>query len=95
MKDVECPYCGHEIEVCHDDGFGYEEDTLHEYQCPKCEKYFVFTTSISIHHTSYPADCLNGAPHKYKKTITFPNVCARLRCEDCGHEKPIDAKDEI
>ena len=26
MYDVECPYCGAEIEINHDDGYGYEED---------------------------------------------------------------------
>ena len=44
MNDIECPYCGHEQEVNHDDGYGYKEDELHEQQCCECGKYFVFTT---------------------------------------------------
>ncbi len=25
MKDINCPYCDAELDICHDDGFGYEE----------------------------------------------------------------------
>lgn len=28
-KDVECPYCEEWNEICHDDGFGYEEGVAH------------------------------------------------------------------
>lgn len=28
MKDIECPYCGHEQDICHDDGFGYAHKLL-------------------------------------------------------------------
>jgi len=28
-NDVECPYCGAEQEINHDDGQGYDEDVLH------------------------------------------------------------------
>jgi hypothetical protein len=87
-KDVECPYCGADIEICHDDGFGYSEDQLHEYECHECEKNFVFYTSISIYHEAYKADCLNGAPHNMKPAIAYPNFYPeRARCEDCGHEE--------
>jgi hypothetical protein len=30
MNDIECPYCDAENEVCHDDGYGYEEGKAHE-----------------------------------------------------------------
>ncbi len=46
MNDIECPYCGHNQDVCHDDGQGYEEDETHVMECEGCDKAFVFTTSI-------------------------------------------------
>ena len=38
MKDLICPYCDHEMDVCHDDGFGYAEDKAHEMDCEECKK---------------------------------------------------------
>jgi len=89
MHDVRCPYCNEYNEINHDDGYGYEEDELHQQECSKCEKTFVYTTFISFSYTSYQADCLNGAEHKFEKTITYPPEFARLRCTDCGEEKQI------
>ena len=37
-KDVECPYCGAELEINHDDGYGYEEDGIYEQECRESEK---------------------------------------------------------
>ncbi|WP_159467987.1 hypothetical protein [Dyadobacter sp. 3J3] len=87
MYDVNCPYCGAEIEICHDDGFGCEEDITYQQECPKCENGFVFTTSISIDHQAYPADCLNGAPHDYNPVITFPKEYSKMRCTMCDEER--------
>ena len=53
MSDVKCPYCGHEQEINHDDGYGYEENENYEQQCFECEKYFNFTTSISFNYNVY------------------------------------------
>lgn len=89
MADTECPYCGAEQEINHDDGYGYEEDELHEQQCSECEKQFVYTTAISFHHHASKADCLNGSPHDYKKTSTYPPEYAKLRCSMCGDEQPL------
>ena len=92
-----CPYCGTEIEISHDDGFGYEEDELHQYQCHECEKYFVFTTCISISHDLIKADCLNDEKHDYQETKTYPRRFTRLRCKTCGDEKTItsERKEEL
>ena len=90
-KDVEFPYCGAELEINHDDGYGYEEYGIYEQECRECEKVFVYTTWISIHHEAKKADCLNGAPHQYKKTATYPPEFARMRCVDCGHETVLPA----
>ena len=50
MSDLECPYCEKDCEVCHDDGFGYEEGKKHQMECPHCGKSFVFETSISFYY---------------------------------------------
>lgn len=88
--DLQCPYCGADNEVCHDDGFGYEQDTLHEIECNACEKYFVFSTCISFSYTAYAAPCLNDGNHTWKKTVTCPPEFARLRCTMCDAEKPFN-----
>ena len=91
MKDIECPYCGEEQEINHDDGYGYEEDRCHEQECSNCEKSFVYTTSIHFYYTATKADCLNDGNHKYKATMTVPRKCTRMRCAGCGEErKPTD-----
>lgn len=90
MKDVECPYCGEAVEINHDDGYGYEEGVSHQQDCPKCDKTFIYTTTITIHHEARKADCLNGAEHQYEQTKCFPPEFARLRCKICDDEKPIE-----
>lgn len=70
--DLECPYCEKELEVCHDDGFGYDEGVKHQMECVFCEKSFVFETSISFYCEPEKADCLNDGNHKWRKSNTFP-----------------------
>ncbi len=86
-RDIQCPYCHADLEVCHDDGFGYEEDVRHEMQCGYCEKHFTFTTTISFSYHPEPAPCLNGAPHELKPVISYPQVWPDWkRCVHCEHE---------
>ena len=87
MDDIECPYCEHGQEICHDDGFGYEEGCLHEIQCSNCDKYFTFTTSIIFSYEAHKADCLNGSNHNYRKTITAPRKYTRMECTDCDESR--------
>jgi DNA-directed RNA polymerase subunit RPC12/RpoP len=89
VTDVDCPYCGAGIEICHDDGFGYAEDVLHEYECHACEKHFTFTTTITFYYEARKADCLNDGDHDYQETATIPRKYAKLRCATCGDEKPL------
>jgi hypothetical protein len=93
MSDLYCPYCDAGLEVCHDDGFGYEEDRAHEMYCSECDKNFVFYTTISFDYHPERADCLNGHPHlfsdwKYlwKNDDNFLTTEIR-RCRDCGHSE--------
>ncbi len=89
MSDVKCPYCEGDIEIDHDDGYGYEEGEIHNQECGKCGKIFVYTTSILFYYDLEKADCLNDEEHKYEKTKTYPPQFARLRCKICGDEKPM------
>ena len=90
-KDINCPYCEADLEICHDDGFGYAEDVLHEDQCPECHKYFTFDTTINFSYDAHKADCLNGEPHKFKPTTTFPKDFTMMECISCDkRRKPTD-----
>ena len=91
-NDLECPYCDAPLEVCHDDGGGYDEDKAHEMQCRECGKNFVFHTHISFSYYPEKADCLNGAPHRFrdwqKLWVNSKDEEVQYRqCQDCGHEE--------
>lgn len=90
MYNVNCPYCNENLRIIHDDGYGYEEDTLHQQECRHCLKVFVYTTSIIYLYNASKADCLNEGEHKYVPTKTIPIEATRLRCSECGDEKPLD-----
>lgn len=87
MREIKCPYCGEEQEINHDDGYGYEEDRLHEQECGDCDKTFTFTTSIHYYYEAHKADCLNGSPHKLKPTTTIPIEFTRMYCEECEYKR--------
>lgn len=93
--DLECPYCETELEVNHDDGFGYEEDCKHEMGCSNCDKSFIFTTSILYCYEAEKADCLNGANHNYELTHTHPKEFSKMRCSMCGDERELTNKERI
>ena len=91
--DVQCPYCGAGQDICHDDGYGYEEDQLHEQECGECGKVFVFQTSISFYYEAQKADCLNGGEHHYKPTHTIPKECTMMECVTCDtRREPTEAE---
>jgi len=85
----DCPYCGKEVEICHDDGYGYSEGETHQQECHHCGKVFVFTTSISFWYDLEQAPCLNGDPHRFKPTWTYPRRFTRMRCEWCDEERDL------
>jgi hypothetical protein len=87
-KDIECPYCGADLEINHDD-YGYEEGQTHQQTCGACDKTFTYTTAIYFRYHASKADCLNDGEHQYEKTKTYPPEFARLRCKTCDHEKPL------
>lgn len=91
MSDIECPYCDAEQEICHDDGYGYEEGRLFEQECSECERTYTFTTSISFYYDAYKADCLNGSDHVFGMPQKLwlderkNKELWRRRCKDCDH----------
>jgi len=91
--DLNCPYCDAELEINHDDGFGYEEDVKHEMNCKECDKNFVFTTSIHFYYEADKACCLNGEPHNYELTHTHPKEFSKMRCSMCCCEREMTDKE--
>lgn len=89
MRDLECPYCGHEQDVCHDDGFGYAEDRRHEVRCEGCGKKYVFTTAVSFAYYPSEAECLNDGNHAWKAPNTVPRRYSRWQCQHCDATKPM------
>jgi hypothetical protein len=87
MKDIECPYCGFEQDVNHDDGYGYDENEKYQQECEKCKKTFIYTTTISFYHEADKADCLNGSSHDFKQTHTFPKQFIKMECSMCGERR--------
>jgi hypothetical protein len=92
--DTECPYCGADIEINHDDGYGYEENRAYQQHCHECDNNFVYFTTISFSYDTQKADCLNGADHRYKPTHTHPNYFTKMRCEDCEKERNLTQKEK-
>jgi len=85
--DIECPYCEKELDINHDDGFGYEEGVKHQQTCGCCGKSFVFETSISFYYEPDKADCLNDDNHDYKMTTTVPMEFSQMECTMCGDRR--------
>ena len=86
-SEVECPYCGTDQYVDHEDGYGYEEDVLYNQECVKCRKYFTYTTMITYTHEAYEADCMNDGEHVWEPTVTYPIEATRMRCKTCDEER--------
>jgi len=93
--DIECPYCEKELDINHDDGFGYEEGVKHQQECPHCEKQFVFETSISFYYEPEKADCLNDGKHNYKLTTTCPKEFSQMECTMCSDRRELTDAERI
>ena len=94
-NDVECPYCGADNEICHDDGYGFAEGVLHRQECEACGKTFAYETTISVYYEAFAAPCIDGdAEHDWEETGTFPRCFRKLRCSVCGEEKEIEGIEE-
>ena len=81
-----CPYCDKEIEINHENNYGFCETEIYQQECDFCGKTFVFTTQISYDHTTDKADCLNGGVHQLRKRVGNPYYPNREVCFVCGFE---------
>jgi len=90
-----CPYCNAQIEICHDDGYGYEEDIVHQQDC-RCGKTFTFTTSISIDYELSKSDCLNEwGEHVWKPQPTAPKCFTKMVCSICDEKRQPTPEEKI
>jgi DNA-directed RNA polymerase subunit RPC12/RpoP len=90
--EIECPYCEHEFDLCHDDGAYYDQNEREEVECPECEKRFMVRSSITWDFEGEKADCLNGEPHKWEKRYSlkvFPQFSNMEICHECGNTQTI------
>lgn len=85
--DIECPYCQEDQDINHDDGYGFEEDTVFRQTCRYCDKTFVYSTGTLFVYYPEKADCLNDAEHNYKLTTTYPKEYSMMRCTMCDEER--------
>lgn len=88
MSDVNCPYCNAELEINHDDGYGYDEDEMHKQQCSNCRNHFAYETTIIINYEAHQAPCFNDGEHTARKIRRYGRDCVWLvmECEYCGIE---------
>ncbi len=87
-----CPYCGELVEINHDDGYGFDEDTEHQQTCPSCDKVFTFQTMIIFRYTLKKAPCLNDeGDHKWNERSGWGvnGPYRRNVCDVCGESGPI------
>ena len=86
MSDVNCPYCDAEIEINHDDGYGYAEDETFEQDCHNCGKEFEFSTIISYYYQVFCKD----QPHDFE-------IDGKMKsCKNCDHfELTEEAKEDL
>lgn len=90
MKDITCPYCEEEFDLCHDDGAYTDESDSEQWECPNCEKISMVRTSISFSHEAEKADCLNEeSEHEWKKQVGQPAeyFVDKYICGVCGETK--------
>lgn len=84
MDEIECPYCGHEYELCTDDGAHCEGTSADD--CPKCGKYFMIHTDWDPVRSTKKADCLNTGKHNLRKKVYGdPPFLETLLCSDCTY----------
>lgn len=93
MRDINCPYCGAENEINHDDGYGYDENRRHQQECGECFKEFTYTTSVIFYYEAYKADCLNGEDHQLELSHTYPKCLSKWVCKTCEYERELTSKE--
>lgn len=90
MSEVNCPYCGHEQEINHDDGYGYDEGKMYEQECASCGNEFNFNTRIEL---SYDVFCKNGDHNLERIKVRFDRDY--FECSKCDYIEIRHILDEI
>lgn len=95
-EEIECPYCEHAYDLCHDDGAFYNnEDDPEEEECPKCDKHFLVHSSMRWDFEAEKAECLNDGNHSWKKRYSetsiknYPELAKKENCETCRRQRTI------
>ncbi len=78
MSDVKCPYCGHDQEINHDDGYGYSEGIEHSQDCVECGMEFKFTISFYV---SYEVFCSDNHDLEQSPVAGHENFFSCSRCD--------------
>lgn len=78
MSDVNCPYCKADQEICHDDGYGYEDGGEFEQDCGDCGKTFKYTTQISFYYKAY---CQDDDHYIESWAPAHPRMVGCTKCE--------------
>lgn len=91
MDEVECPYCGKDVEINHDDGTGYREEVTYDQECRYCEKTFIYTVQVSYDYEASKAPCLNGEEHDWRDQSGYPKeyFAGRQYCNTCDKKRKI------
>ena len=92
--NANCPYCWEELDIDPED-YG-EDGSTQQHECEHCNKTFIFVTEMVVDITTFKAECLNGAEHKYERIHRLPLILGgklTIRCADCGEEKDIPIED--
>jgi len=95
MENVNCPYCNEPDEINHDDGYGYEENVMHEQHCSNCDKEYGFTTEISFYYEVHNTMCKNDGEHKWKPITTVPKCFTEIMCECCWEKREPTKEEKI
>jgi hypothetical protein len=95
MSRVNCPYCGKEQSIDHDDGYGYDENEIHSQFCDGCDKYFGYTTYISFDYDVFETPCLNeDSEHNYHLNRGFPDFLSNMECSMCGEKRNLTDEEQ-
>ena len=93
MHDVECPYCGSDTDINHEDGQGYTEDELHTQHCYECDRTFGYTTAILYYYEAEKLPLCHEeigeashelVPHESDRTIGFLEA---VKCAKCDYNR--------
>lgn len=101
MADIECPYCGHEFDVCYDDGAHCTDGGRDTEMCPECEKYCLVETTLHYYHEARKADCVNSEnaeekDHEWYERRLFSSERGSIQeekariCRACGKMEKLD-----